>query len=324
MGRVIVGVVGMILLAVTACTESPPQPSPPTDRIPGLALTETEAVAVAADYDNRNNAAIASTVKASSDRPWNDVDTGPSLAADRFFTAVAWNGGARLTPLRITFIPKATWANPFTSYPIWAITRVGVQYEPTPPPGSADELLVVFRREAASAPWLAEMTMQLMGVPNLPDDRAGTTTPADVDAAATTMNELVAFLEQGTRPDFYITPVLDDLRDLLSVPKDDAAATSATCRPFAGTTSPRDSLRVVRSASGVLSVMTVVCRQTTTAKPGHTITRPAGFAKALGVPDTPATTLTQSWAVMVAVSRPIKGRAVAVAADFSSIRSDGP
>ncbi len=321
MGRFIVGVAGVLLLAVTGCTTTQPQPAPPTDRIPGVALTWAETAALAADYDNRNNAAIASTVKASSTSPWTLADTGPTLAADRFITDAAWNGGERLTPVRVTFLPKATWANRFSSYPIWAITRVGVQNEPAIA-GADGDLLVVFRREAASAPWLVEMTLRVAGVPNAPDDGAGLTTSADVDAALTTMDQVVAFLDQGTRPDFYVTPDLGHLRGQFSVPQqDEVGATTVACRPFYGTSAPRDSLRVVRSSSGVLSVMSLLCLQTTTAKPGKTIARPAGYAKALGVPDGPAATLTQPWAVMVAVSRPMKGNAVAVGTDYYAVRA---
>lgn len=321
MGRSSISVVAVLLVAVTGCSASQPEPAPPTDRIPGVALTESEAAAVAADYDNRNNAAIADTVKASAGAGWSAADTGPMLAVDRFGTDVAWNGGVRFTPLRVTLTPRATWANRFSSYPIWAITRVGVQYEP-PNPGSADEGLVVFRREAPTAPWLTEMIVDLAGVPNAPDDRAGLTTPADVDGALTTMNEVVAFLERGSRPDFYVVPHLDALRTQFSVPQqDEAAATTASCQPYFGTTSPRDSLRVVRSSSGVLSLMSLLCRQTTTARPGRTMARPAGFAKALGVVDARSTTLTQPWLVTVAVSRPTKGGAVAVGTDWYPVRA---
>ena len=69
MRRFVVSVLGVLVLAVTGCTASQPQPAPPTDRIPGIALTETEATALAADYDNRNKAAIAATVTASSTSP---------------------------------------------------------------------------------------------------------------------------------------------------------------------------------------------------------------------------------------------------------------
>ena len=52
--------------------------------------------------------------------------------------------------------------------------------------GADGDLLVVLRREAATAPWLAEMILHVAGVPNAPDDGRGTETPSDDDAALTT------------------------------------------------------------------------------------------------------------------------------------------
>ena len=81
MGRFIVGAAGGLLVAVAGCTAPQSQPAPPTDRIPGVALTQAETAALAADYDSRNNAANASTVKTSSDGAWSLAGTAPVLAA---------------------------------------------------------------------------------------------------------------------------------------------------------------------------------------------------------------------------------------------------
>ncbi len=324
------GVIGALLL-VAACTgPDAPSPVPPTGqspRPPSAALTAAVAPAVVSDYARRNNAVLAKLVTTYSDHVWDTVDTGPMLAADRFDSAVMQAVSGHAAPLVLTLVAGETWANGFVSYPVWAIVRVTATFVPPQPSWVPTDLLFAIRRDSFTSAWKVEMLVPVEAVPHSSDDRPGTTTAADVSRARATRLEIARYLETGEQPDVYVTPYLSGTRQQFSEPQAGERARSASCRPYPadpGGGSLPETLRVVRSASGVLLVTTILCTERRTPAPGHTLTRPPGFAAALGVAaDGPGAVLTQDFEITVAVSRPTRGRAVVVGTDVHPVRSPG-
>lgn len=326
----LIGVIGVVLL-LAACTGTAAQgPLPPSGHAsapPAAALTMVTAPSVVTDYSRRNNAVLATLTTTYSEHAWDAVDDGPLLDADRFDSAVSQAVSGHSTPLTLTFTATATWANGFTSYPIWAIVRTSVVAEPPQGSGGPDDYLLVVRRDSATARWRDEMIVPVEVVPNASDDRPGTTTPADVARAQETRLAIARYLETGDTPDVYVTPYLSAVRTQFSEPQSGERARSATCRAYPAA-APGDALpqtlRVVRSPSGVLALMTLRCVETRVAVADGTVRRPAGYAAALGVADAPAATLTQDFEVTLAVSRPTRGRAIVVGTTVSPVRPVRP
>lgn len=320
---------GVVLLVAACSGTSSPGPVPltrHTSRPPSAALTAAVAPTVVSDYSRRNNAVLAQLVTTYSDHAWDTVDTGSLLAEDRFDSAVTWAVQGHGQPLDLTFTADETWANGFVAFPIWAIVRVTATSVPPPESGVPDDYLLVIRRDSNTSPWKNEMTAPVEAVPHRSDDRPGTTTADDVSRARSTRLAIVRYLETGDLPDVYVTPYLSGTRTQFSEPQPGERARSASCRPYPLEPPDRalpETLRVVRSASGVLDMMVILCTETRTSSPGHTLTRLPGFARALGVPDGPAAVLTQDFAVTVAVSRPTRGRAIVVGTDVHPVRPPG-
>jgi len=320
----------IVVLMATACSgTSSPSPVTLTGRPPGppsAALTAAVAPAVVSDYSRRNNAVLAKLSTTYSDHAWDGVDTGPLLAGDRFDSAVTRAVSGHAAPLGLTLTAGETWANGFVTYPVWAIARVTATFVPPPDYWVPTDLLLVIRRESFTSPWETEMLAPVEAVPHSSDDKPGTTTGDDLSRARTTRVAIARYLETGDLPDVYVTPFLSQTRTQFSQPQPGERARSASCRPYPvgpPSSSLPETLRVVRSASGVLALTTLLCTETRTSSPGHPLTRPPGFAAALGVADGPAAVLTQDYAVTVAVSRPTRGRAIVVGTDVHPVRPPG-
>ncbi|MGL5930917.1 MAG: hypothetical protein ACRCY8_18445, partial [Dermatophilaceae bacterium] len=114
------------------------------------ALTADQLAPMLADYDRRNNAAIAATAKSRDPRAWSSADAEVLLDQDEFSTRFDALAKAPASP-PVTHLGTRLYAPEFTAYPMYAVTAVEAlsRGDKTPRPAVG-----VFVRRSASAPWL--------------------------------------------------------------------------------------------------------------------------------------------------------------------------
>jgi len=168
------------------------------------ALRSDQVAAMWADYDVRNNAAIAAARPPRYDATgWAEADVGPALAAEEWSTAYA-----RAARSRKRSTPRATtgtWASAplFSTYPMHAlsdreVTAVGEKEEK----GARDQTgVALVQRDAATQPWRlrAEVTVPTAELPDLPEV-VEPATPVQRRQADLVVEAVDAYLETGRTP----------------------------------------------------------------------------------------------------------------------------
>jgi hypothetical protein len=255
-----------LVLAGTGCTAQPVGighvPITPRAALTRNPLDGLDLAAVAADYDRRNNPAIAAAAAPRySATEWTQADGELVLASDRFITA--WD---RVLKRKETHRPcRTTYGAAFpgiavSSYPMTIMVTVGMTCEPGVDPAQ-DDIAVLSRSHSYSA-WLlvAEVPAGKL-TPPTPDASVPSTdeAPAANDAAA----GLVRYLNVGKTE--LVLPA-----DLTKWRTQRLRASRWSTSTWSAAVLPRG-IRLGRSEAGTVAVVSLLITQTTTAKTGASV-----------------------------------------------------
>lgn len=322
-------------LALSGCIALPsavPAPKGPPTKV---ALTVAESKSALVDYDKRNNAAIAALTKRFDLKVWDNADAGPTLALDRAQTALAHMRKKKETGSVLEHRPGLVYSPEFTACPMWAAMTLTVAEVAAPDkPGSGKKdsdkqgsdkphqakRLAVFSRTSASKPWRLFQNVSVDVTPSKPRaDGETTARKADIKAAVAVMKDVTRWLEGG-RTTVKVSESMRRLRDDVRSTLPGSAGTVVSCSPYLVDERPEDSLRVVRTERGALTVMTLQCQRTITAEDGILISWPKEYSATLGLTSGESSLLTQFMLVTVAVETRGSGR-VGIGASASVVRT---
>ena len=239
----------------TGMVPVPPRTELTRDPVDGLDLA-----ALAADYDRRNNAAIAAAAwPRYSVKEWAQADGELLLASDRFDTA--WDEARKIksSPSPAHTTAFRAYGVPGLGYPLSIIVNGGfAEREP-----AKDTELSVFVRQHSYSPWLQISAANLQGNPPQPAG-PGTVTEAESAAANATAAQLLEWLHNG-----QVVPVTPT--------KEMRKWRSEALKPWKWATKEltvelnRDAIKTARIADGTLTAVSAVVTQRFTAKRGAVI-----------------------------------------------------
>ncbi len=190
------------VLATTGCTAQPIDTNPPhvvplppretvrRDPLMGLSLTT-----LAADYDRRNNAAIAAaSAPRYSTREWEQADADLMLGVDHYVTA--WDRESRnkqrpsicKTTLHTAFPAAAT-----PNYPIAVVVTRSMSCDGKPP---AHQALAVYTRQHAISAWRLSSEVSI-AEKDLPKPGTGQPSPQDIAQLASSAEDLATYVSTG-------------------------------------------------------------------------------------------------------------------------------
>jgi hypothetical protein len=278
-----VGVGVLTASALSGCIALPQAVPAPKEPVTKVALAQADVARVLADYDKRNNAVIAGLVKKLDARAWDAVDSGPILAADHFGTALRQARGESQEPARFTHAPGALYSPELAAYPMWAMVTATVSEAPGAPAEKPELRLLTFQRASAAAPWKMHLGTNVDVAPSAPvPGAASSATAKDVATGVAAMKTVITWFEKGTTGALKPSAPMADLRKAVASSSSPNGTVTTTCQPYLVQEEPAKSIRVVRTAKGVLTMLTLLCEVMTTAKNGYVIGSSTDYAKVLG------------------------------------------
>lgn len=276
-------VIAAVTVPLTGCGSIPRSVDP---EVPAtkLALSDDEVETVLADYDRRNNAAIAlANAPRYSSRGWSAADTGPLLLEDRYRTrwAQVFKDKQRVEPVRHR--PGTAYAPSFARYPMFALVGSTARSTGKGRGEESDTIeLRVVERSRASAPWLASASVTVLA-DRLPDaGQVSAATRGDLRRLDKGLAPTLGYLRTGrglTKPPQglrglrrYVEAKKPDYVDRVSVLLQDYDRGT----PWA---------RAVRVEDGVLGVKVLHVRVLQYAEPGTTMRWLAPYSRVRGSGD---------------------------------------
>lgn len=323
----LVVVTGAASLVMAGCVAVPTSLPPAATPHAKAALAGAEADRMLQGYDQRNNAVIAGLSKKYDTKAWESVDTGPVLAGDRFSSALVHAGGKKLSTATITHSSTFSYAPSFTAYPLWAVTYGRSTTAPAAKDDKPGSAVHVWQRDSVTTPWKMWASTRVDGAqPSAPTEPGrGNASTAEVKTGVETARQVATYLERGTKLPFTPTRNLATFRKNLSTPGDQISSTSPSCQLWSGTSKPEESIRVVRTAHGSLTVAALACINTVYAKKGYDISWDKEYASALGVSGDRSQSLTRYYAVTVAFEKRSEGGLAGLGVSVNTVRpSDLP
>lgn len=290
----VVPVLAVVATVLAGCAgipaKSPQSAGPPTK----IALTQAEAKAALADYDARNNAAIALSASKYDPSGWEKADQGILLREDLYATQYAKANQEKRTGDPRTNTAEVVYAPAFEGYPMYAIVAgraTGGQSDDDESADDESDLDVsVFERASAVSPWKQSVTAS---VPEdlLPDAQApgpqSTPTEADGKAALALLPALVTFLETG-KATAGLTPTkaMTSLRSNVIKKRTGIDSAEITADPASSAENQLGaggSVQAVRTADGLIATYALTFTTVQRTLPNFSLTRDdAKEAKALG------------------------------------------
>jgi hypothetical protein len=252
-----------VSLAISGCSAAqvgvgmmpvPPRAELTRDPLDGLDLT-----AVAADYDRRNNPAIAAAkAPRYSDHEWSQADGELILGSDRFITA--WDRVEKVKDKPYVCRTRLGVAYPGIApraYPLEIVVSEGMSCgaEPDAVPSS----FVAFTRVHSYAPWIQVASVST-GKLAPPPAGVGDPTAAESSVMEDAANQVAQYLS-GHEVSLTMPAKLARWRDNARKP------TSWRTRRWVAALQP-GGLRIGRDDTGVIGLVSILITVTTTAKPG--------------------------------------------------------
>lgn len=231
-------------------------------------------MALMADYDQRNNAAIASSVSFDT-TGWEKADTGLALVTDVMATklAQAQNQPSKGTP--VTHTDAVAYAPELEVTPPWVLVSATKN-------GTLN--LYGFVRDGASGAWRAESYSTLAGPLPAPADPGPASSPDNAQLAAVkgAADQLAATLAaEGKGPIALVGESATMVKRLLS----DRSGLGAASVTIAATTDPAQGMRVVTTQDGsTVALVSQRVKATFAAKSGSSLSHGPDFAAVLGEP----------------------------------------
>lgn len=271
-----------LMLALGGCAAGPrPAPQWQDDTVAKPALTSADVPAMLAEYDVRNNAAIAETAATGDPSAWSAADSGAVLQADQFTTRLhVARGDATGEP--ITHEGTVAYAAAFTAYPMEVL--VESQVSGTAEDAKASNMIARFTKTSAVSPWMLSSNAPINNA--LPQPLvAGTASTASTDdraRAAAARDTIGEYLRTGSTEGLTLDGALQSWDATV---KDNVQRTVAPYDGFGDPFGPDASLSVVRAKGALLGLAVFSVHDIMTATPGTSVYfGDEDFAQAIGQP----------------------------------------
>ena len=332
LGHGILGAGVVLTLALTGCggttdargATSPTASGSSSASATGTAVTGAPAVqpadvaAILADYDARNNAAIAAAGQGFDSTAWADADTGAVLESDIIGTQLAKaqedHGDATLVLTHadpVAYLPLVDAAQP------WFLVRAALSDVPR---------LVSLTRAGAGQPWKVEASVEL------PSGVADPAAPgADSTVAATDHEQVQKAIasvirsidDPATDPGVFVGPLAEHRRHLdTNASGLGADAFTSTTTPYAGQLTdqggPGGSTRVVRSADGSVLALASLRNRVVFTREGGMLEHGPDFAAVTGQSG-PQPSLTYDFLVSVVIRLDQAGKVAVVGSSLGNL-----
>ncbi|MGG5260718.1 hypothetical protein [Phycicoccus avicenniae] len=292
------------------------------------AMTGADLDRMLAGYDERNNAAIATTSRTKDPKAWLAVDDELVLEGDQFSTLAAKVTKAKASTTTLAHTAKALYAPELHEYPLYAVAAVEVKRTDKAATGDAAKPATdidVWTRRSVSEPWRMAATVGLPEKVTAPKalapGAASTATAADRAAAVKAAERVRTYLGGGKATGLTVDRFLPDLRAGASIRNAKGVTHRLDARwanDAEDQASATGSVRTARTGDGTLAVVSLLARETFAVGSGSTLHWDEPYGTVLGQSgDRPS--LSRDLGVTVVLLVPAKGAARVLSSEWTTL-----